>query len=251
MNAISVAQLAHYLQLTKRTVQRRARQQNWHCRKQLGLGGTRCLYTFIDLPVEVQTRVVASIVIEHQQLAEQNGIKSRIEKQLQASNWSNNSDPTDAQPCKDAIAPHTSAIAASHQLEEVTLDKSQVKQLVLQMADEYCQQYQLRKTKGLDSFCQAYNTRSLNIHELVYRYVARTSRSTLSRWQQQYNNHNLIAPNVAVNKHIGDVIDQITMIQPKMTAKLMHNYLLLLFKPHQVPNVPRILAYLHESIKEQ
>ena len=50
MNHLSTAQLATYLQVTKRTIQRRAIRESWSYITQTSLGGKRRMYEFASLP---------------------------------------------------------------------------------------------------------------------------------------------------------------------------------------------------------
>ncbi len=69
---MSVTQLAAYLQVTKRTVQRNAISKNWPFTEHLGRGGNTRLYSFSTLPNAIKAKIIAGIIGGQEKLAEQN-----------------------------------------------------------------------------------------------------------------------------------------------------------------------------------
>ncbi len=67
MKKLNTRALAHYLNVTKRTVQRRAIKENWPFDECIGLGGTTRLYDFEQLPKDVKAKIVSTIISSHEQ----------------------------------------------------------------------------------------------------------------------------------------------------------------------------------------
>lgn len=253
MNKLSTSQLSQYLSVTKRTIQRRANREDWQYEQKLGLGGTRRLYEFSGLPVDVRQKIVANVIAKH----EQAGLNYAPDQPKQ---------PNHASVCELANTPFIvfdkarsgnwlSQHSFAHGLDVTELDKEYVKVGLLVLAKLYVLSFSVGKIKGFDQFCQLYNQRELALNSAIYPVVNRISRITLLRWEkqqlQQGNTHQLMNVDehgeVMFDRDLRLMAQEILMVSPKITARRLRQHFLTIFSDRKIPSERRLSLWLKQQ----
>jgi hypothetical protein len=155
-------EFAAYLKVTKRTVQRKAVRECWRYTEQQGLGGTCRLYSFATLPGDIKTKIIAAII---------GGQETRPSQDSAFTGVVTSSVPV-------------TNIVLSPPLNPKFIDKTCIKLGVLLMVRQHIVDKRQGKIKGIDDFCQLYNTRQLDIDNAVYDVVKSIRRITILRWEK-------------------------------------------------------------------
>lgn len=145
--------LAHFLNVTKRTVQRRAAKEKWPYEEKKGLGGQRRVYDLESLPKPVKQKVLKEV-----------GVVLTL-KQGSA---------------KTSHKEH----AFFGELEYIP-KKEELKDGLLQIASMYADEIGEGKVKGMDKFCRLYNDRCFALNPLIYKQRPKISRPTLLRHENK------------------------------------------------------------------
>lgn len=243
MKKLSIRELAQYLSVTKRTVQRRAIKEDWPFDQRIGLGGTKRLYNFNTLPEQVKSKVVAAIIARHeahvvpQMDAQQEGYTPFIVE--------DEKDPY------DWLSQH----CFSHKMDNSELNKDYLKLGLLALARLFVEQAGKGKIKGFDEFCQQYNERLLDIDEAIYNVIKQVSRISLLRWEKKEqelafaadNEHKAAQPAPAFDKELRAIADEILMVSPNITAKLMRQHFLTFFSDKPTPDESQLQLWIRQA----
>lgn len=257
MNSLSVTQLAEYLQVTKRSVQRRAKREQWLYKERTGLGGTRRMYTFVNLPSDIKQRVISRMIAKHEQQGfEYNPNTSNKKHTLLDSPF--------IVTTVDAKHWYSQHIFASHEsihkgdsadkLDTTELNKAYIKVGLLVLAQLYVTSFAVGKIKGFDAFCQLYNTRQLALHKAIYTKLSHISRITLLRWEKQLKTHGAQAQLMdgfddknALDSDLHNIAQELLMTSPQLSANRLRQYFLTIFPDRKIPSN----QYLSQWLKQQ
>lgn len=250
MNHLSTAQLSTYLQVTKRTIQRRSTREGWPHITTKGLGGTRRLYVFATLPISIKNRVVAQIIAKH----ERYGLEYSADKPTQrvlniADNTFIVAKTTQNQ---DWLTQHIFAEQCPHPLDIIEHNKDYIKIGLLELAHLYVLTFSYRKIKGYDKFCQLYNSRQLVLKADIYQVIVKVSRITLLRWEKQLkqmgkqtrlldikNEHKAM-----VERDLIEIAQELLMASPNLSAKRLKQYFLTIFPERETPSQAQLRSWL-------
>ena len=165
MQHLDTAQLATYLNVTKRTIQRKAIKNKWPYTEQIGLGGTKRLYLYSALPPTIKNKIVAAIIVSHEGKA-----TAAIGKVTALAHR-----PLDPNEFYKTLCT-TQPANLKH------VNKYHLKLGLLALARQFVADGQFGKIEGFDTFCQQYNNRTVDVAPFVYGAIAHVSRITLLRW---------------------------------------------------------------------
>lgn len=250
MKYLSTAQLSTYLQVTKRTIQRRAVRGNWSYMIKKDLGGTRRLYEFATLPTKVKNRVIAEIIAKHERIGLEYSTDEPTQRVL---NIDNNpfivAKKTEDQ---DWLTQHIFAEQSPHPLDTVEQQKEYIKIGLLQLAYLYVLSFYFRKIKGFDEFCHLYNSRQLALKSAVYQVVGKVSRITLLRWEKQLKpmgepSGSLNANSkqaTMIDKDLIEIAQELFIISSNLTAKRLKQYFLTIFSDRHIPSEAQLSSWL-------
>lgn len=247
MNNLSTAQLAGYLLVTKRTIQRRANKERWAHIEQTGLGGQRRVYAFDSLPSTVKTQVVAQIIAKHEQLGA-NYQQGTPNKPHGAGTFDLLSSPfitVDHQSTGDWLSQHSFA----HPLDNTEIDKEYIKVGLLVLARLYVLSFSLGKIRGFDQFCQKYNSHEFAIDNAIYFIIPRVSRITLLRWEKRCQAlgaaYQLIdTTQVPLDKDLQQMGKELLMVTPDISARRLRQYFLTIFTNRKIPSERTVSLWL-------
>lgn len=246
MKKLSTSELAQYLCVTKRTVQRRAIKESWVYEERVGLGGTKRLYDFSSLPENVKAKVVACIVARHESydstqlesllVQQDNETPFIAEYEQDPSNW---------------LSQH----CFNHQVDNAELNKDYIKLGLLALARLFVDQAGEGKIKGFDEFCRQYNTRALDIDPEVYAIVRHISRISLLRWEKKEQemadfkdiDASVSDAGVFMDKDLRQVAQEIIMVSPKITATRMREHFLTFFPDKKIPDEAQLRLWIRQS----
>ena len=68
MIELTTDQISQYLNLSKRTIQRRSIKEAWHFELKTGVSGVRKIYTYDRLPYKTKQKITAAIIVKHENL---------------------------------------------------------------------------------------------------------------------------------------------------------------------------------------
>jgi hypothetical protein len=245
---LSTRQLADFLSVTKRTVQRRSNKEDWSFDEQKGLGGTKKVYAFGQLPEMVKIKVLAGIIAQRERKGASlfsfapNNMEALVDDHL-----TEVAEDIDWQ-AQDAL----SMDDFGKQALRGPLGKDMVRRRILFMAREYVTHSGYGKIKGFDCFCQHYNNHTLDIASVMYDVVTRVSRITLLRWEK----NGLPGSNRRVRVGLPDevfdallraVTVRVMMATPEMTASRLRHHFLKLFEDKVIPSQARIGQWVSEQ----
>lgn len=252
MNMLSAALLAKYLAVTTRSVQRRAVRERWPYDEKQGVGGRQRCYRFLTLPVAVQSKVIASIVAEHDKLGQLSidGETNAVELR-----WDKEKPLTFAANCQDRPLEWLNQHCILCREGKVELNEYYIKLGILSLALNYGEKLGVGKIKGLDGFCRQYNDAVLGIDEMAYSMVPRVSRITLLRWQKQEQawlandyakmlNH---SDRVVLDKLFESVGLEILAIVPSLSAKHLRQHFQTFFPNKKLPSVKVLVQWLWQQ----
>ena len=252
MNKLSTAQLSQYLSVTKRTIQRRSNREGWPYEQKTGLGGTRRLYEFSGLPVDVRQKVIAYIIAKHEQQG-LDYVPDQPKEPHDASVFELGDTPFIVY---DNFRPDNwvSQHSFAHGLDVTELDKEYVKVGLLVLARLYILSFSLGKIKGFDQFCQLYNDRKLGLNSEIYLVVNRISRITLLRWEKQQQAqgdvHQVMnvgdQDEVLFDRDLRRMAQEVLMVSPKITAKRLRQHFLTIFTDRKIPSERRLSLWLKQ-----
>lgn len=258
MNHLSTAQLATYLGVTKRTIQRRSNREKWPFIVDKGLGGTRHLYAFETLPASIKNRVIAQIITKHRQYgAGYLNHKSTYDNHTKGASTDvlNSFIVANTTGGDGWLAQHIFAEQFPHPLDASEHEKEYMKIGVLELAYLYVANFTLGKIRGFDEFCKLYNSRQIALKAAIYQVISRVSRITLLRWEkqlQQSGKQHLI--NDASDKQITtfdkdliQIAQELLMTTPNLTAKSLKQYFVIIFPERRTPDEERISAWLKQQ----
>ena len=250
MNKLSTSQLATYMKVTKRTIQRRSIRENWPFEEQEGLGGIRKMYIFSGLPISVRQVVTSRIITKHkQQGLNYEANKPKEPHMASALNLSDSPFIVLNQAEQgDWISQHSFA----HELDITECDKEYIRVGIMVLVRLYILSFSLGKIKGLDEFCRLYNERKLALNETVYNFVGRVSRITLLRWEKQQHlngtTHDILISNSAdrilFDYDIQQIAKEILVISPDTSAKQFRQYFMTIFPQRKIPSVRRLSMWI-------
>lgn len=253
MNHLSTAQLATYLQVTKRTIQRRAIRESWSYITQTSLGGKRRMYEFASLSADVKLRVVGQIITKHEQQGANYSLAEPVE---QSTILPNNPFIVAAQHNGQGwLSQHIFAAQFPNPLDVVELNKEYIKTGLLVLARLYIMSFGFGKIKGFDAFCKFYNNRELALKQEVFGVVNKVSRITLLRWEKQCQQHGeqslLVAienePQYCIDRDLSIMAQELLMSIPKLTAKRLRLYFLTIFPDRTIPSERKLSAWLAQQ----
>jgi hypothetical protein len=271
---LSIRQIASYLSVTKRTIQRRAINEEWPFYEQTGLGGIKRVYAFSSLPGPIKIKVVAGMIAGHEKnhpqdkptidLCADDSTASRQSYLNQHSNKSANASQ------HDWLAQH----CFSQTMDPEQLARGFVKAGILSLARLYVAQSKSGKIKGFDQFCLIYNAQEFAIDKAIYQVITRVSRITLLRWEKnglpdEPSNIAIGAQCVSTDETLqGDFVlsaslqqqeqqqnegfdpsfklmaIQVMMAVPTITAKRMREYFTLFFAGQRLPDEQHINQWM-------
>lgn len=249
MKTLTTAQLAEYLQVTKRTVQRRSVRESWSYRTEIGLGGERKLYIFECLPPAVKHLVVANIVAKHEQV----GLSmSRNSKQSPLDSLFDLKDNHFIVLEKYDPAHWITQHIFAHELDASQLNKAYIRQGLLVLAKLYVLCHKVHKIAGFDQFCQLYNTHALALHADVYKMINQVSRISLLRWEKQLTTGELtmIKNEQLLDETMIEMIEEVLLISPNISARQLRQHFVTLFNDRKPPS-ELIFAQYIEQYKHQ
>ena len=229
---LSVAQLAGYLRVTKRTVQRKAVRQRWPYTEQKGLGGSSRMYSFATLSNDIKAKIIAAIIGGQERLTSQAGITVGL---------------------ISGSAPVTS-IVLSPPLDPKFIDKTCIKLSLLVMARQHTRHTNQGKIKGIDSFCLLYNARQLDIDDAVYGVVKHISRITLLRWEkaettllwsEAYGSEDDQETQV-FNELLKNIAKEVLLVSPDISTQHLRLHFLTFFAHQPIPAEAQITQWLHD-----
>ena len=251
MNSLSVTQLAEYLQVTKRSVQRRAKREQWPFKACTGLGGTRRMYTFVSLPNDVKQRVISRMIAKHEQQGfEYNPNTSNkkhtlldspfiVATKIDASEW---------------YSQHIFACGGGDALDTAELNKAYLKVGLLVLAQLYVSRFAVGKIKGFDAFCQLYNSRQLTLHKAIYTKVNHFSRITLLRWEKQLKESDTerqLSGNAnfknALDSDLHNIAQELLMTSPQLSANRLRQYFLTIFPDRKISSNQSLSLWLKQQ----
>lgn len=263
MKNLSTLQLADYLFVTKRTIQRRANKEKWPFVEQKGLGGVKRVYVFAGLPEKVKIKVVAGIVAGHERRQEGDEairvFADVVENQpmvrlpLYDDALGENALDENIIDTYDEADSWLAQHCFSRQLEAAELTKDFVRLGILSLARLYVTQSELGKIRGFDHFCQLYNNQELKINKAVFCVVKRVSRITLLRWEKNGLPRNLrfeqadLAANYsdkAFEQVLKSMADEVMMVVPNITAKRLRHHFETFFDDKPIPSEYRIARWI-------
>lgn len=253
MNHLSTAQLATYLKVTKRTIQRRAIRESWPYIIQASLGGKRRMYEFASLSADVKLRVMGQIIAKHEQ---QGANYSPAEPVEQSAILPNNPFIAPVQHNGQGwLSQHIFAEQFPHPLDVVELNKEYIKTGLLVLVQLYIMSFGLGKIKSFDEFCHLYNNRELALKQEVFGVVNKVSRITLLRWEKQFQQHGeqslLVAienePQYWLDRDLAIMAQELLMSTPKLTAKRLRQYFLTVFPDRTIPSERKLSAWLTQQ----
>lgn len=231
MDKLTTAQLAEYLDVTKRTIQRRAIRENWLFAEAKGLGGSRRLYSYATLPQNIRHQIAAAIIDKHEALSAFSAAKSKKQCTIALT-------PADFLQLLYGDAPaHPEAV-----------DKNRLKLGVLALALLYVKSFQIGKIKGFEVFCKSYNKRQLGISPFVFTTINSISRITLLRWEKKAplwceamtstGGEQILDYDLA--RSLNTILKEVLLLNPTMTAERARQYLVFLFAKETIPDTPQI-----------
>ena len=253
MNHLSTTQLATYLKVTKRTIQRRSIRESWPYITQAGLGGQSRMYEFASLPAEVKLRVMGQIIAKHEQ---QGANYSTAEPVEQSMILPNNPFIVPVQHNKQGwLSQHIFAKQFPNPLDAVELNKEYIKTGLLILAWLYIRSFGFGKIKGFDEFCKLYNSRQLALKQEVFLVVNNVSRITLLRWEKQFQQNggqSLLAavenePQYWLDRDLAIMAQELLMSTPKLTAKRLRLYFLTIFPDRTIPTENKLSVWLTQQ----
>ena len=248
MHKLSTAQLAEYLAVTKRTIQRRAVRENWPYAEQVGLGGKRKIYAFSSLPADVKQKIIAYIVTKH----EQQGLDyvpmqpSKADVANVASFAVSPFIVLDKANAENWLSQHCFA----YELDIAEFDKDYIKVGLLVLARLYLSTFSLGKIKGFDQFCQLYNARKLAINNAIYATVTSISRITLLRWEKQLEQQHLTtdeSAKVLFGADLQQMAQELLLISPNINAKRLRQHFLSIFDNRKIPSARLLGLWLKQQ----
>lgn len=248
MKALTSAQLAQYLAVTQRTVQRKAINEGWVYQEQYGLGGIRKLYPYAALPQQIKNKIVARIIVSHDSLCKHDSLSddktlsiAETEENLFAAITHNKPYEWLHQYCM------------SHKADKAKLNRHYIKLGILGIARAYIDEVGKGKIKGLDAFCPQYP--NLGLDELVYQVVPQLSRISLLRWEKnevQWLAHNAeVISNarrkVVLDKLISRVALEVVMVTPGISARRLHQHLKTFVSSRKTPSLAQLKTWLAQQ----
>ena len=258
MKRLSTTQLAQYLGVTKRTIQRRCVREDWPYIEQKGLGGVRKMYDFAGLPATVRQQVVVHIVAKHEKLGA-NYVPPAKVKPRKLSVYDLADSPFivfDKTKTGDWLSQHSFA----HELDDTgfdnaELDKEYIKAGLLELARLYIFTFSLSKIKGFDQFCQSYNAHQFALNNTVYEIVSKVSRITLLRWekQQQLNGREQHLLSIGADdsiiyaRDLREIAKEILLVSPDVSAARLRSHLLTIFPQRKIPCVSQWVKWLSQQ----
>lgn len=229
MNRLTVNQLASYLQVTKRTIQRRAKEGNWRYRETKSLGGTRREYEFESLPLTVKNQTIAAITKKHAALNLEITTKDRTGEKFTALTAN---DPYINHSIKVTKSWCDMHMFANQIDDDLALDKEFVQRGLLSLARLFVAKHNEAKIKGFDRFCQQYKAREIEINPKIYTVVKSVSRITLLRWEKVFSipkiksDDELTNQTLALFSHeVMSLIEEFVNVIPDITAKRLEAYI--------------------------
>ena len=234
MQQLDTAQLAAFLRVSKRTIQRKAISGKWPYTEQIGLGGTRRLYHYTALPQRIKNKIVADIIAKHERCAIAQGGELV--------------DTSDARPPLSEPASFK-ALCLSTPEDPQSIDKTHLKFGVLALARQHVSEGQLRKIMGFDQFCQLYNSRVLVIAPFVYDTIKSVSRITLLRWETkeaQWCTAVEPQPDSIFEATLKTVVQEVRLLVPEITAQRLRLHLTTLFFQQPIPGEKWLAQWMNE-----
>ena len=242
MKVLGITELAEYLGLTKRTMQRRVVKGNWCCVQRHGLGGYRKVFEFEQLPLSTRQAVVSGIISKH--------LKLGLDYNNPGSNFpvkSNEKEDvsylvSDVPQSDDWLAQHKFA----HELDMQELTKPYVRQGLVVMANLYNDEHEQGKIKGYDNFCLEYNARQLALHKAIYQVIYKISRASLLRWEKIKKDQQSATapPSFMLDKELLLTMKEIMLVMPNISPECLSQYCQHMFKDHKLPTVKQLEAWM-------
>lgn len=247
MKKLSTRELAQYLNVTKRTIQRRAIKENWAFEETIGLGGTKRLYHFATLPEAIKSKVIANIIARHES---HGGSDDDYPVQIDSARQH----PfilSQQQSPQDWLAQH----CHNHKTRQSELNKNFLKLGLLALAREYVKQSGQGKIKGFDEFCQQYNDRLLSLDSLLYNTISHISRISLLRWEKKEQQlafaddaeGGSAVDGAPMDKELTAIAEEILMVSPDITAKRMRQHFLTFFADKKIPDEQQLKTWLRQA----
>ncbi len=224
MKNLSTRQLASYLSVTKRTIQRKAIREQWPFYEQTGLGGTKRVYAFATLPENVKMTVMASIIAGYE-----------------LDNTHRITQPGDAKAQTDGPNSWLRQHCFSQKMDATELTRDFIKLGILSLARLYVTHANLGKIKGFDQFCQLYNSHTLDIDREVFDIVNRVSRITLLRWEKNGLPNNdrrrsLMPDDELFDPDLKVMAEEVIQMAPTVTAKRLREHFVIFFADKRIPS---------------
>jgi hypothetical protein len=230
---LNISQLANYLAVTKRTVQRKAIRERWPFKEQVGLGGTRRLYRFHNLPNKIKNQITISIIARH--------------------------NASELLPTVGPIKTSASQLyneCLSQPIDTATLNQFDIKLRILDLSRLFIIVFDQGKIKGLDKFCQQYIDQTLAVDKAIFTVIPSISRITLLRWEKnepaiqlKSNATTLPVTDVEVDAQMAVIIAEILMVSPTITVKRLQTHLATFYSDRKPPT-PLQLAKLIKAHKD-
>ena len=262
MKSLTIRQLAQYLGVTKRTVQRRAIKEEWAYQETVGLGGVKRLYTFASLPEAIKSKVIAAIISGHEQRVAHQIPGESVTHDLSAFVGAQEVDIPGGDSKPDGHDTVTDLVKlnkswyANHSFSG-TLDKSELnKEFVmlglLALARMYVKHSKLGKIKGFDVFCEQFNQRSLHINPAVFTVVSKVSRITLLRWEKKEQelvsdlDSNLPKP-VLLDRDMQVMAEEVMMVSPNITARRLRQHFQTFYGDRKIPPEKQLAKWMQNN----
>jgi putative transposase len=251
LNKLTTAQLANYLVVTKRTIQRKAIRERWKFQEEIGLGGTKRVYPFATLPQRIKNKVIANIIANHDQQGQ-----SVLHRDTEKGKDSPDLYELDsAQALYDDPGKWLSQHCFSLKNDNNELNKDFVKLGLLTLARLFVSNSELGKIKGFDVFCDQYNDRTLEIDIGVFFVIKRLSRITLLRWEKKEQELASLQEQLAVadNPHavfdrdLRTIAEEVMMVSPTISAKRLRLHFLTFFSDRKIPNEQQLNLWIRQS----
>ena len=266
MKNLDTRQLADYLSVTKRTIQRRALKEHWPYEEERGLGGVRRLYPFAELPEGVKFKVIASVItsyeLEKKLLPEdfthpegEPGQSTENGEVFEVSDTQHDERYEELATEKGWMSRHV----LCRPMERAELNKSFVKLGILSLAKLYVSELGLPKIRGYDEFSKRFNEMSLPVEECVYSVIGRISRITLLRWEKAGlpKDERFIEimekaefVDKVFEKKLRAMAEEVVMIAPSITPQRLRFHLQTFFAGKPIPSEHMIQRWMVEWHKE-
>lgn len=169
---IGSAELAKLTSTTQRTVNRRAKLENFQSRRRAGRGGGQ-EYHIASLPPEWRKQIAASRVTEAHRDRDE-GLRSAARRQLVVAGVEK----------RAAMSTAEHGLGKLAQLRGRDRSRAEARLTVLEALDEYTRHSSLSRTAAITAFCAAYNDHQLEIEDDVRGHVPTVHPQSIYRWRR-------------------------------------------------------------------